>query len=315
MTEKPLVSILCATYNQKDFIAQTIEGFLMQKVNFPIEIIVHDDASTDGTADIVRKYEAEHPNLIKGIYQTENQYSKKTGIWQNFIYPRATGKYYAECEGDDYWSDPDKLQKQVDFLETHPEYSACVHRCKCLNCKTNSFGTSFPNETQERDFSINEIILGGGGFWGTNTVVCRPVFLPDYEAEFWKLSPVGDFPHALSLATHGKIHYLPQEMSVYRLFAKGSWSSRTMIGPEAYNRRSTHVSKMRESLKAFDKHTNFEFSKFIQEKIDLNDFNLYWDFGKWSLLKTTSHYKQRSFIGKLKALYHCISIFFKKAMD
>ena len=312
MNKTPLVSILCATYNQKDYIAQTIEGFLMQKVNFPIEIIIHDDASTDGTAEIVRKYQAEHPNLIKGIYQTENQYSKKAGVWKNFIYPCATGKYFAECEGDDYWTDPNKLQKQIDFLETHPDYSACVHRCKCLDCRTNSFSESIPRtETQERDFFLTEIILGGGGFWGTNTLVCRFDFLPDCDAEFWKLSPVGDFPHALSLATRGKIRYLPQEMSVYRLFAKGSWSSRTLSGPEAYNRRFTHISKMRESLKAFDKHTNFEYSKFIQEKIDLNDFNLYWDFGKWTLLKTTSHYKQRSFIGKLKAAYHCFKVSFK----
>lgn len=312
MNKTPLVSILCATYNQKDYIAQTIEGFLMQKVNFPIEIIIHDDASTDGTAEIVRKYQAEHPNLIKGIYQTENQYSKKAGVWKNFIYPCATGKYIAECEGDDYWTDPNKLQKQVDFLESHPDYSACVHRCKCLDCRTNSFSESIPRtETQERDFFLTEIILGGGGFWGTNTLVCRFDFLPDCDAEFWKLSPVGDFPHALSLATRGKIRYLPQEMSVYRLFAKGSWSSRTLSGPEAYNRRSTHIDKMRESLKAFDKHTNFEYSKFIQEKIDLNDFNLYWDFGKWTLLKTTSHYKQRSFIGKLKAAYHCFKVSFK----
>ena len=84
---QPLVSILCATYNQKDFIAQTIEGFLMQKVSFPIEIIIHDDASTDGTAEIVKEYAAKHPDIIKPILQTENQHSKRNPIWKNFIYP------------------------------------------------------------------------------------------------------------------------------------------------------------------------------------------------------------------------------------
>ena len=315
MPQKPLVSILCATYNQKDYIAQCIEGFLMQKVNFPIEIIIHDDASTDGTAEIVRKYESEHPDLIRGIYQTENQFSQKKGIWQNIIYPSAQGAYFAECEGDDYWCDPNKLQKQVDFLETHPDYSVCVHRCKKLNCRTHSFEISFPEIETERDISLPELILGGGGFWGTNTIVCRRSFLPDYKEQFWKLSPVGDFPQALSLASRGKIHYFPQEMSVYRVFAKGSWSSRTMLGPEAYNRRLTHISKMRESLKAFDEHTDKKYTDAIQEKIDLNDFNLYWDFGKWTLLKTTSHYKQRSFIGKLKALYHCLRVSLKKSRD
>ncbi len=315
MPQKPLVSILCATYNQKDYIAQCIEGFLMQKVNFPIEIIIHDDASTDGTAEIVRKYESEHPDLIRGIYQTENQFSQKKGIWQNIIYPSAQGAYFAECEGDDYWCDPNKLQKQVDFLETHPDYSVCVHRCKKLNCRTHSFEISFPEIETERDISLPELILGGGGFWGTNTIVCRRSFLPDYKEQFWKLSPVGDFPQALSLASRGKVHYFPQEMAVYRVFAKGSWSSRTMLGHEAYSRRSTHVSKMRESLNAFDKHTDKKYTDVIQEKIDLNDFNLYWDFGKWTLLKTTSHYKQRTFIGKLKALYHSLRVSLKKSKD
>lgn len=287
----------------------------MQKVDFPIEIIIHDDASTDGTAEIVRKYEAEHPDIIKGIYQKENQYSKHVGIRKTIIYPKTQGKYFAECEGDDYWCDPNKLQRQVNFLENHPDYSGCVHRCKQVNCKTNRFEESFPNKQQEQDFSMKDIILGGGGFWGTNTVVCTRAFMQDQEEVFWKISPVGDFPLALSLACHGKIHFFPDEMSVYRLFAKGSWSSRTLSGPEAYNRRFTHINKMRESLKAFDEYTEHKYADTIQEKIDLNDFNLYWDFGKWALLKTTSHYKQRSFIGKLKALYHCISISFKKFKD
>ena len=315
MQKKTLVSILCATFNQKDYIAQCIEGFLIQKVNFPIEIIIHDDASTDGTADIIRKYESEHPDLIKGIYQAENQYSQKIKIWKNFIYPAAQGKYFAECEGDDYWSDPNKMQKQLDFLEANPDYSACIHRCKKYNCKTNSFESSFPETKQECDFTLKDLILGGGGFWGSNTIMCRRDFLPDYNEDFWKLSPVSDFPMSLSLASRGKIHYFPEEMSVYRVFAKGSWSSQTMLGPEAYKKRNTHISKMRESLKAFDEYTDKKYTGVIQEKIDLNDFNFYWDFGKWTLLKTTNHYKQRSFIGKLKALYHCLRVSLKKSKD
>ncbi len=311
MTEKPLVSFLCATYNQRDYIANCIDGFLAQKVNFPIEIIIHDDASTDGTAEIVKQYAAKFPDIIKPILQTENQYSKKTGIWKSFIYPAAQGKYFADCEGDDYWVDPNKIQKQVDFLESHPNYSACAHRCKKFNCQSLQYETPFPHVTEERDFSLKDIILGGGGFLGTNTLVYTREFLPDYNEDYWKLSPVGDFPQMLSLAKRGKIHYFPDEMSVYRVYAKGSWSNRTLLGPDAFERRSEHVSKMRESLKEFNRHTSLEYNNAIQEKIDLNDFNLYWDFGKWSLLKTTDHYKQRSFIGKLKALYHCFKVRFK----
>ena len=122
MHQKPLISILCVTYNQKDYIVQTIEGFLMQKVDFPIEIIIHDDASTDGTTEILREYVQKYPDLIKPIFQEKNQYSQKVNIWNTFIYPKAQGKYYAECEGDDYWTDPNKLQRQIDFLESNPEY-------------------------------------------------------------------------------------------------------------------------------------------------------------------------------------------------
>ena len=306
MTTKPLVSFLCATYNQRDYIGKCIEGFLAQKVNFPIEIIIHDDASTDGTAEIVRKYAQKYPDIIKPILQTENQYSKKAGVWKNFIYPKAQGKYFADCEGDDYWTDPNKIQKQVEFLESHPEYSACAHRCKNFNCQNNVFTESFPSIEKEKDFSLDEIIIGGGGLLGTNTIVYTRAFLDDLNEDYWKASPVGDFPQMLSLAKRGKIHYFPDEMSVYRLFVKGSWSSTTLTGPEAYNRRYTHISKMRDSLLKFDAHTNYKYTSIIQEKIDLNDFNLYWDFGKWNLLRTTAHYKQRSFIGKLKALYHCL---------
>ena len=112
-----LVSICCITYNHEKYIRDAIEGFLMQKTDFPFEVLIHDDASTDGTADIIREYETKYPDIIKPIYQTENQYSKGIKISATYNYPRAKGKYIALCEGDDYWIDPYKLQKQVDFLE------------------------------------------------------------------------------------------------------------------------------------------------------------------------------------------------------
>jgi len=104
------------------YIKDALEGFLIQKTDFPFEILINDDASTDSTADIIREYEAQYPNLIKPIYQTENQYSQGKKPNQEFNFPRAIGKYIALCEGDDYWTDPLKLQKQLDFLEENPEY-------------------------------------------------------------------------------------------------------------------------------------------------------------------------------------------------
>lgn len=113
--QSPLVSITCLTYNHAPYLRQCLDGFVMQKTSFPIEILIYDDASEDGTQDIIREYERKYPDLIKPIYQTENQYSKGVKVEFVYNYPRAKGKYIAFCEGDDYWTDPNKLQKQIDF--------------------------------------------------------------------------------------------------------------------------------------------------------------------------------------------------------
>lgn len=124
--ETPLVSVCCITYNHEPYIAQTLDSFLMQKTEFPFEVLIHDDASTDRTADIIRKYEKKFPQIIKPIYQKENQYSQgKRDISATWNFPRAKGKYIAMCEGDDYWIDENKLQIQADFLENNPEYGMC----------------------------------------------------------------------------------------------------------------------------------------------------------------------------------------------
>lgn len=121
----PTVSIICNTYNHQSFITDALEGFLMQRTTFPVEILIHDDASTDGTVEIIKDYHEKHPALIFPIFQKENQYEKGISVGQ-INRSRSRGRYIAFCEGDDYWTDPLKLQKQVDFLEGHPEYSVCV---------------------------------------------------------------------------------------------------------------------------------------------------------------------------------------------
>lgn len=124
---KPKLSVICLAYNQQDYIRQALDGFVMQKTNFPFEVIVHDDASTDKTADIIREYQKRYPDIIKPIFQTENQFSRGSNIMTKFIWPNVRGKYVAMCDGDDYWTDGNKLQKQVDFLDTHPDYTICFH--------------------------------------------------------------------------------------------------------------------------------------------------------------------------------------------
>lgn len=305
--EKPLVSIRCTAFNHEKFIAQCLEGFLIQETDFPFEVCVHDDASSDNTAKIIQEYAEKYPKIIKPLIETENQYSKNDGSFTRIVNSMLNSKYIAVCEGDDFWTDPQKLQRQISYLESHPDCSAVIHRCMKLNDRTGNIEGLFPKFETARDIPTEEIILGGGGFFGTNTIVYHTEIKNFYAEEYWDVSPVGDFPLILSCAYAGRVHYMPEAMSVYRIFSQGSWSSSTLIGKQAFAKRSAHIEGCEKSLRSYDKFTKYQYSKAIQEKIDLNNFNLYWDYGMWTKLKTTSHYQKRSLIGKMKALYHCIS--------
>jgi glycosyltransferase involved in cell wall biosynthesis len=130
--EQPMVTVWCLTYNQKDYIRDALDGFVMQETNFSYEVIVHDDASTDGTTDIINEYATNYPKIIKPVIETENQWQrgglKHIVAIMNEHYRH--GKYIAFCERDDFWTDSRKLQRQVDFLESHPDYSMCFHSAK-----------------------------------------------------------------------------------------------------------------------------------------------------------------------------------------
>lgn len=129
---EPLVSVCVITYNHGKYIRQCLDGILMQKVNFPYEILIHDDASPDDTADIIHEYWEKYPTVIKPILQTENQYSKGVDV-SRFNFDRAKAKYIAQCEGDDYWTDDGKMQMQVDFLEEHEEYIGTAHNVRTID--------------------------------------------------------------------------------------------------------------------------------------------------------------------------------------
>lgn len=150
-----MVSIRCLAYNHEPYIRQCLEGFIMQKTNFRFEAVVHDDASTDGTVAIIREYAEKYPNIIKPIYETQNQYSKHDGSLGRIMSAACTGKYIAMCEGDDYWIDPYKLQKQVDFLETHLDYSMSHTSFRYFYEQENKFYIS-------RDIEINSNIQALG---------------------------------------------------------------------------------------------------------------------------------------------------------
>lgn len=216
-----MVSIVCLAYNHSEYIRDALDGFLNQKTNFRFEVIVHDDASTDGTDKIIREYEIKYPNMIKPIYEEYNQYSKGNELYKTFINPQIRGKYIALCEGDDYWCDNNKLQKQVDFLEAHEEYTCCGHRHLMINCIT---GESRVCNDRNDDYQVDldSIMNWTGKQFHTSSYVFRKEYfiIPDDI----KMNSVGNYPQLVWLALHGLLYQFADVMSVYRFMANGSWS-------------------------------------------------------------------------------------------
>lgn len=222
--EKPLVSICCITYNHVKYIRDALEGFMMQKTDFPFEVLIHDDASTDGTADIIREYEQKYPDIIKPIYQTENQYSKGVKISSTYNYPRAQGKYIALCEGDDFWTDKRKLQIQADFMEQNHDFVLCCHGRNILDYyKKRYYPSLYINVPEDGIECAHEIALGKI-YLPTQTMFFRKDVLLKIITNLMrdiKDAPMGDLQLAFNLAFEGKIKYIKRRMATYRC-ASGS---------------------------------------------------------------------------------------------
>lgn len=212
---QPLLSVCLITYNHEAYIRQAIEGVLMQKVNFEWEFIIAEDCSTDGTRKIVEEYYAKYPELIKPILQEKN-----VGPGKNFIQllSAAKGKYIAYFEGDDYWTDPDKLQKQVDFLEANPDFSICCHRSESLNENTGVI--SLLPKMGKSESTIEDLLRYN--YILSLTIVVKNYTLKGFIPHFW--NKMSDYGFHLSNAQFGKIKYLDDVMSVYRMHGAATWS-------------------------------------------------------------------------------------------
>jgi len=222
--QEPLVTVILPTHNHTPFIAQSIDSVLMQQTDFPFDILLHDDASTDGTADICRDYAAKYPEKIKLIAQTVNQYMIDRRIQSHILIPRVTAKYTAILDGDDYWTDPLKLQKQVRYLEEHPDCTLCIGGADLVDVNNRVVGHVRPYEI-DRVVDPADMIRGGGGFNATNTIVMPtqllqnlPAFADHVEAE--------DIPFQLLGALTGYAWYIADTLMAYRVAVPGSWSTR-----------------------------------------------------------------------------------------
>lgn len=280
--DKPImVSVLCTAYNHESYIREALDSMLNQKTDFAYEILVSDDVSTDRTADIIREYEAKYPDKVRGFYMTENLYSQGRDIYYEVFFPNARGKYTAFCEGDDCWTDPEKLQRQVDFLEAHPEYTACVHNTELLFCDGARPDESLATREEDCDMEFEDILPGMNHAWHTSSLLGKTELLAD-PPDFYAIAAdagFGDFPYALWLRLNGKIRFLARFMSRYRINSgASSWSSDV----EAETSRRTRFFRGAiDMLTAFRAHvTDPALLKLTDDWIDRWNFQLLYTLGR-----------------------------------
>ena len=226
-----LVSVICRAYNHSGFINKTLLGLVNQKTSFKYEVIVHDDASTDGTTEVIKQFAEKYPDIIVPIYQNVNQYSKNILINKVYIYPIIRGKYIAMCEGDDYWISDDKLQKQVDYIEKHDN-------CYCVCC-----GAIIRNylDNSEKAYhimkhsgvlSIANIVTNGGDYIPTCSMLMRKEVRLSIPDDF-SIPSVGDLQIPIYASLLGYVYYIDSIMCQYNYGVPGSWTVRANSLSEA----------------------------------------------------------------------------------
>ncbi len=223
MTAPPLVSVAMITYNHRSFIAQALDSVLAQRRDFPIEIVISDDCSPDGTASIIDEYERAHPGLFRRLDPPVN-----VGMNANFsrVWLACSGKYIALLEGDDWWHSPEKLSSQVAFMECHPECTVSGHLCQ-INSMNGQEPLSHSLTEQPELFDAHDLIVGRH-FLLTPTVMCRRGVLPRVPDWVMGMDFV-DLPVFLLHAVRGRIGFINQPLSTYRMHFGGIWSSKSFV--------------------------------------------------------------------------------------
>ena len=264
-----IVTICCMTYNHEKYIEKTLQGFVSQKTDFKYEVIIHDDASTDGTAEIIKKYVEQYPNLFVPIYQTENQHSKNVKIMRTFVVPKAKGKYIALCEGDDFWDDEFKLQKQVDILEQNPDIHMCVHKTREVQENGMETGETFPNQKMTEGRKRFEDFFGLGYAFHTSSFMFRGEQWREYfknRPDYCRACDVGDEAYLLYFAQLGGLYYIDSIMSNYRRGVPSSWSARKAKDVTG-KRMSKHAKAMFEAYRLYDKYTEKKYHELLLKQM------------------------------------------------
>ena len=264
MDEKIIVSVKCWVYNHEKYLRDCLEGFVRQKTNFRYEVVVHDDASTDGSVEIIKEYTAKYPNIIKSILQKENQYSKPGyGSMDRDMNAQLKGKYIAICEGDDYWVDPYKLQKQVDMLEADAQCSMCCSDAVIIsNTGISHLGCQCEDS---RYLTLDEIVIGGGLYIPTASLVFRKEIV--FDEDYVKCTGnchVGDYPLQIFAAIKGKVYRFAEKQVAYRFEMGNSWTK--MLSRQAIEKKISGWRSEFDMLDRMDAYSNFRNTRAFRKR-------------------------------------------------
>lgn len=294
---KCAVSILVTVYNHEKYLEQCLSSIINQETNFKYEVLIHDDCSTDGSRKIIEKYYKNYPEKVVPIYEKENQYSKGVKINKEILIPKMSGKYFCLCEGDDYWIDEKKLQKQYDFLELNTEYKFCVHNSININDDGIKIGENIVVKKSE-DLECKDFIINDGSFIATNSIFSYSYLAKKLPCYFNYLSL--DYIWQIYLSSVGKTYCFEECMSAYRVESVGSWNQRMKNDNQKW---ILHKKKIIKALNMFNKDTNFKFNKYVKMKILLCNYNileLNRDYKSMRDKKYSNIYKNESFTRKIR---------------
>lgn len=260
--DEVVVSVVCLAYNHEAWIRDALEGFVKQRAPFRFEVLVHDDASTDGTASVIREYQARYPELIRAVFQEENRLSKGIPVSLRYLAPLVRGRYVALCEGDDCWTDPRKLEKQVAAMEARPDVDICGHCVRRM--RDGKVRGYVAPRLRDGLVAPRKIIVGGGSrYVATSSLLCR-------SDAYLRMTPmreilVNDYVLQLQCAARGGLYYLSDSMSVYRTGVPGSWNARNS------GRRAAARATNRAMLRVFDAYTQGRFHEDVTLRLALYD--------------------------------------------
>lgn len=265
------ITVVVMTYNHKDYIKQALDSILSQKINRNYGILIHDDCSDDGTYEILLNYKNQYPDLIKIIRQDKRKFLDDgfNMMIFNYVVPHIYSKYVAYCDGDDYWCDETKLQKQYDFMEKHKDYSMCFHSAYQLRPDNNMSSKWFIKE--EGDIDLEDLINERPGIpIATSSLFIKTTTFKNFP-DWRKAYCVEDLPLYMVAVLEGKIHRLSDIMCVYRQFSLGSWSAQNKNN---LDRLIAHQENLINSVKLFDEQTDFQYHNLVKNHIEGCEFRI-----------------------------------------